>query len=193
MSGVEPLPPLPGKGLYFATHAEFYAWAADQPGRHERVDGWVYGIAPERGAHLRRKLAVVLALRDAIVRAGVACQALPDGATVEVDENTNYEPDALVNCGRPMSDHEIKAPCPVVVVEIPSPSSRSQDNGLKLADYFRVPTIQHYLIVRGDRRMVIHHRREADGRIETRLFSAGPVLLDPPGISVEVDALYLDP
>ena len=183
----------PSPGPWFGSHAEYYAWADTQPrGRFERAEGQVFAMAPERGAHLRRKLAVVIALREAAAAAGVACQALPDGATVEVGEGTNYEPDALVNCGPPMGDDEVAAPNPVVVVEVPSPSSRSLDAGLKLADYFRVPSIRHYLIVGAGRRLVVHHRRGEDGGIETRLLTEGAIALDPPGITVTVEALYRD-
>lgn len=147
-------------------------------------------MAPQRGAHLRIKAAVWLALRQAIAAAGVPCEALPDGATVEVDEDTDYEPDAVVTCGAPMAADAVAAPNPVVVVEVLSPSTRSLDTGAKLADYFRVPSIQHYLIVRTDRRAVVHHRRRDEGGIETRLVGAGRIELMPPGIGVAVEDFY---
>jgi Uma2 family endonuclease len=54
--------------------------------------------------------------------AGVACQAIPDGATVETGDS-DYEPDALVNGGEPMADDAIAAPNPVIIVEVLSPGS----------------------------------------------------------------------
>ena len=38
--------------------------------------------------------------------------------------------------------------------------------------------------------MVVHHRRRGDGSIDTQLLSAGPLKLDPPGITVTVEELY---
>jgi Uma2 family endonuclease len=76
------------------------------------------------------------------------------------------------------------------VVEVLSPSTRSVDTGAKLANYFRVPSIRHYLIVRADRRAVVHHRRRDDGGIETQLVTEGRITLDPPGISLLVEDLY---
>lgn len=172
---------------------EYRRWAEAQPrGRYERVEGEVVAMAPERGAHLRVKAAVWLALRQAITAAGVPCQALPDGATVEIGDGTDYEPDAAVNCGEPMAPEATTIPNPVVVVEVLSPSTRSTDTGGKLADYFRVPSIRHYLIVRADRPAVIHHLRDEAGRIETTLLSEGRIVLDPPGIAVEVAEFYVD-
>ena len=83
---------------------EFRRWCETQTkGRYERVDGRIVAMAPERGAHLRVKGAIYKALDRAVAVAGVLCQALPDGATVETGDS-DYEPDALVNCGEPMAD-----------------------------------------------------------------------------------------
>ena len=68
----------------YCSREEFRRWCAAQPkGRYERQDGRIVAMAPERGAHLRAKGAVYKALDRAITVAGVPCQALPDGATVE--------------------------------------------------------------------------------------------------------------
>jgi len=120
--------------------------------------------------------------------AALGCQALPDGATVETGEN-DYEPDALVNCGEPMADEAIAAPNPVIVVEVLSPGTASVDTGGKLAGYFTVPSIMHYLIIHPLRRTVTHHRRAGD-RIETLILVNGPIAMEPPGIVITVEELY---
>jgi Uma2 family endonuclease len=171
------------------TREEYRLWCEGQPrGRYERVDGLIVAMAPERGAHLRMKGAVYRALHGAVTAAGVACQALPDGATVEVGDS-DYEPDAVVNCGPPMPDDAIAAPNPVVVVEVLSPGASAVDTGVKLADYVRVPSIVHYLIVHPTRRVVTHHRRHG-ASIETRIIVNGPIALDPPGIVITTDEIY---
>lgn len=78
------------------------------------------------------------------------------------------------------------APAPVVVVEVLSPSSRSLDKSVKLADYFRVPGLAHYLIVDLGRRHVLHYRRQSDGVITVTIVKDGAIMLDPPGISIEI-------
>jgi Uma2 family endonuclease len=121
----------------------------------------------------------------------VECQAFGDGVTVEIGANTNYEPDALVNAGPRPAPDDIAAPNPIIVVEVASPSTASIDTGEKLADYFRVPSIQHYLIVRTAYREVIHHARRGD-LIEARVIAAGPLHLDPPGLVVTVEDFFVD-
>lgn len=170
---------------------EFRRWyEAQATGRYERVDGRIMAMAPERGAHLRVKGAIYKALDRAIAIAGVACQALPDGATVETGDS-DYEPDALVNCGEAMADDAVAAPSPVIVVEVLSPGTNSTDTGGKLADYFRVSSVTHYLIVHPIRRTVTHHRRSG-ASIDTLVLVNGPIALDPPGIVITVEEIYGD-
>jgi Uma2 family endonuclease len=168
---------------------EFRRWAEGQPGRYERIDGEPVAMSPERAQHVRLKNRVWAALDRAIQAARLPCEALGDGMTVEVDDNTDYEPDAIVNCGPPVPGEAIAATNPVVVVEVLSPSTQSIDLAAKLADYFRVASVQHYLIIGARRREVIHHRR-VGADIVTRVINIGAITLDPPGIEIDLADIY---
>jgi Uma2 family endonuclease len=167
----------------------FRAWAAARPGRFERVGGEPVAMSPERIQHARIKSRVWAALDRAIRDANLPCEALPDGVTVEVDADTDYEPDAVVNCGPPAPGDAIAATNPAIVVEVLSPGTQAVDLADKLADYFRVLSIQHYLVVRTVRQEVIHHRR-AGADIITQVVNNGAILLDPPGISLALADIY---
>jgi Uma2 family endonuclease len=171
------------------TREQFREWAETRAGRYERMAGEPVAMSPERIQHARIKSRVWAALNDAIRTAGVPCEALPDGVTIEVDADTDYEPDAIVNCGPPAPGDAVAATNPVVVVEVLSPGTQSIDLADKLADYFRVPSVQHYLVVRATRREVIHHRRAA-ADIITHVVNLGAITLDPPGITIKVADLY---
>jgi Uma2 family endonuclease len=172
------------------SRTEFHQWAEAQTrGRYERVNGEVVAMAPERWVHARLKARIWRAFDREIAAARLPCQAAPDGMTVEIDPDTDYEPDALINCGPPIPDDATAAPAPVVIVEVLSPRTSSVDAGGKLADYFRVPSVCHYLLVRPAPREIIHHRR-MDERIETRIVREGFVELDPPGIRLSVDEVF---
>ena len=110
--------------------------------------------------------------------------------TVEIDEHTTYEPDALVHCGDPLPDETVIVPAPVIVVEVLSPRTASRDVGAKLADYFRVPSVRHYLIARTDRPTIIHHRRGEGEEIITRVVTSGTFALDPPGLTLDLARIY---
>lgn len=172
------------------SRAEFHRWTEAQTrGRYERVNGEVVAMAPERSVHARLKARIWRALDREIAALGLPCEAMPDGMTVEIDQDTDYEPDALINCGPPIPDDAMVAPNPVVIVEVLSPSTAGVDAGGKLADYFRLPSVLHYLLVRPGRREIIHHRR-VDDRIETKVICEGFVELDPPGIRLAIDEVY---
>lgn len=172
----------------------FLAWASEQPrGRFELADGEVVAMAPERVAHTRAKLEAVIALRAAIAAGGVGCEAMTDGVSVRIDERTVYEPDALVRCGLPTPGDAMEVADPLVVVEIVSPSSRGVDTGAKLAGYFKLPSVQHYLVVDADARVVIHHRRDDTGAISVRILRDASLRLDPPGLQIEVRDLFAGP
>lgn len=170
---------------------EFLAWAMAQPeGRFELVDGAVVAMAPERVGHARLKARIWRTFDEQIRDRDLPCEALPDGMAVKIDEHTAYEPDSQVHCGEPLTDEQAIVPRPVIVVEVLSPSTATRDTGAKLADYFRLASLQHYLIVRTDRPTVIHHRRGDGDVIETRVVTAGSLQLDPPGILLEIDRIY---
>jgi Uma2 family endonuclease len=77
----------------------------------------------------------------------------------------------------------------MIVVEVLSPGTAATDNGAKLADYFGVASMAHYLIVHATRRVVTHHRRVGD-RIGTRVVVNGSIAMDPSGIVLSVEEIY---
>ncbi len=172
--------------LAHMTSDDFIAWAMQQPEghRYELVAGEVVAMAPERRAHALAKFHIARRLVEAVERDGLACEVYPDGMAVEVDATTTYEPDALVRCGAVPPPDAVKLTDPIIVVEVLSPSTRARDAGAKLADYFRLPSLHHYLIVRTEDRAIIHHARNADGTILTRIIRDGTLYLDPPGLAV---------
>lgn len=173
------------------TADEFIAWALEQPsGRFELDNGRVVAMAPERVNHAIAKGNAFVALREAIGARGLACVAFPDGMAVRVNETTVYEPDALVRCGPALRGEAVEFDDPVVVVEVVSPSSRGIDRGAKLAGYFSLPSVRHYLILDTDKRLVIHHRRDDEGGIAVRVLHEGTLALDPPGLTVAVPDLF---
>ena len=71
----------------------------------------------KRALHARLKARVWRALDRELRAAGLPCEALPDGITVEIGDDTDYEPDAVVNWGEALPDNSIAASNRVIVVE----------------------------------------------------------------------------
>jgi len=49
--------------------------------------------------------------------------------------------------------------------------------------------VHHYLIVDPERLPAIHHRRQNDGTILTRLFTEDALRFDPPGFEIAIGQL----
>jgi Uma2 family endonuclease len=128
-------------------------------------------------------------LRRAVQAAGLPCVLYTGGMTVEVGDS-DYGPDAVVHCGDRLPAVAVAVPDPLITVEVLSPSTSASDRAWKLQEYFRLPSLRHYLIVWADRQQIAHHRRGDDGAIETRAIASGELRLEPPGITVSVQDIY---
>ncbi|MBA3325815.1 MAG: Uma2 family endonuclease [Rhodobacteraceae bacterium] len=169
----------------------FMAWAAEQPqGRFELWGGEIVAMSPERIAHTRAKFEAAIALRTAIATTGLGCEAIVDGVSVRIDDRTVFEPDALVRCGPKAPGDATAVSDPLIVVEVVSPSSRGVDAGAKLAGYFQLPSVRHYLLVDTEARVVIHHRRDEAGAIAVQILRHGSLVLDPPAIEIDIGDIF---
>ena len=180
------------------TRDEYFTWAEQRiSGRYERINGVVVArdgtsaMAPERASHNLQKFRTALVLDTAVRSAGWPCNVFTDGMTVSV-EDSDYEPDAIVRCGPPLSGNTIAVPDPLIIVEVLSPSTAAIDRAWKLQEYFKLPSVRHYLIVWPDIQQIVHHYRNTASQIETQLITTGTIGLDPPGITVLLEDIYSD-
>ncbi|WP_442756903.1 Uma2 family endonuclease [Methylocystis sp. JAN1] len=169
---------------------EFLAWSQTQAGRYELAGGEVFAQAAERAAHAKVKFRIAMALHNAIRSKGLPCHALPDGMAVRIDADTVFEPDAQVYCGPELPPDTIIVESPIIVVEVLSPSTGKNDALGKLAAYFRLPSVAHYLIVSPDARLIFHHARGEGATILTRVVREGAVAFDPPGLEIALADIY---
>lgn len=167
----------------------FLAWVKGRPGRFELHGGEVVAMAPERLEHVEVKTHVQVALRDGVKKANLDCRGVGDGIAVHVSDLKWYQPDALVYCGPRAPRDATRIDNASIVVEVSSPSTSNIDEQQKLVGYFSVPSVQHYLIIYPDK-PILHHQRQLDGSILTKIMSAGTLRLDPPGIEIDVATLF---
>ncbi len=170
---------------------EFLAWAEGRDGHFELEEGEVVSMSPQQVGHAIVKMRVVNALAAAIARARLSCHALPDGITVRVNRFTAFEPDALVHCGELPALNALEVPNPIIAVEVLSPTSMRRDLTDKVAGYFKVDSIRHYLIVDPEGAVIIHHSRSADGIFPPKIVREGQITLDPPGLILQAADLLL--
>jgi len=169
---------------------EYLIWSESQEGRYELVDGIVYAQASERAAHAKMKGLVFLALTNAIKKRGVGCHALVDGMAVKIGAKTVFEPDAVVYCGPELPSDALLVDNPVIVVEVISPTTGRNDHTRKVAGYFNLASVRHYLVVDPDAPLVVHYERGADGVVVCHILEEGAAKVDPPGLDLALAELY---
>ena len=171
---------------------EFLAWAVRQEqGRFELFDGRVVTQQPQNWGHAELCVRIYNALAAAIERSGVPFYAAPVGMTVRITKKYAFEPDALVAPLPKPERTDLEIPNPVLVVEVLSPSTKKRDRTDKLAGYFKVPSIAHYLLFDPATEEIVWHRRAAGGAIQPPVVVRdGSLTLDPPGIELAVAEIF---
>lgn len=88
--------------------------------------------------HALVKINAFEAIEKGPAAAGSGWVAVPDGMTVEVGGDTDFEPDAAIHRGDPIPRESLSTPNPVVVVEVISPSSVRIDTHVsgEVADFY---------------------------------------------------------
>ena len=170
------------------TVERYLDWCLTRPDeeRYELVDGVPVAMAGDSLWHNLTKFALARALQDAVAESRLPWFVFIDGVNMKIDAHNTRIPDVSVQCG-PLGDLDLMLIDPVIAAEVTSRSSERDDTGMKFADYFAVPSIQHYLIVRPEQGVLVHHRRTSDTKMETSLLRGGRISLDPPGLSFDVE------
>jgi Uma2 family endonuclease len=169
---------------------EYLAWAVGRPGRYELFRGEVFAMLTEQVGHAKTKAAIHSALAASIRQRRLSWHVLPDGVSIRIDDATAYEPDTQVYCGEELPPTVLEVPNPVIVVEVLSPSTQRIDVSVKLAGYFRLASVMHYLIVDLSQRLVVHHARGGGDTIITRIVTDGRIALDPPGLELAMSDIF---
>ncbi len=173
-------------------HAFLSRAAERDRGPVELVDGLVVAMSPKRSRHVDMKMHAWEMLRNAVRDAGLPCAVKGDGMAVVIDAYNARQPDVSVQCSA-IDPEATVLDDPIIVVEVVSPSSERSDTGAKVGEYFRVPSIRHYLIIDPyGREVILHSRRHNEGPIQSHPISAGSIRFDPPGFAVMAEDL-LDP
>lgn len=154
------------------TVEEYLALDRASEGRYEYLDGFVYAMAGESGAHA--DICMNLAMIIATQLRGTPCRARSKDTKVRgafapepgtVMKGLFSYPDLLVVCGEPqyLDERRDVVLNPSVIIEVLSDSTEAYDRGEKFRRYrTTLPTLTDYLLVSQDRPVVDHYRRGAD-------------------------------
>lgn len=173
---------------------EYLRFEAENPARHEFLDGTVWAMSggtPEHAAVAAKVLALVTAqLGDR------KCRAFSSDLRIRVRATglASY-PDGSVVCGKieldPEDARNHTVTNPIVIVEVLSPSTEAYDLGVKLSHYQQIEALREVLFVAHDRHEVTVVRRDADRW--TSEVSTETVTLHSIGCTLSVAEIFRDP
>jgi len=135
---------------HYLSPAEFLAWEAQQPWRHEYLNGRVYARAESTLDHNTIAVNFVMALKRHL--RGKSCGAFISEVQVHVSEKGPYfYPDLVVSCDpRDLrSCQAIQYPC--LIAEVLSPATAEFDRDQKFQQYARMESFKEYVLISSDR------------------------------------------
>jgi Uma2 family endonuclease len=179
--------------LHRYTYADYVALEMVSSGKHEFLDGEIYGMAGGSEEHSALAAEMVRLLGNAV--GDRPCRVHTSDLRVYVEAaGLATFPDASVICG-PLQQHAASPTAtalnPSILVEVTSDSSEDYDTGAKLEYYQTIPTLREYVIVSHRERRITVHERASDGTWTTRgATNAGEVAVPSLGVQLKVDDVY---
>lgn len=158
--------------------------------KHEYVDGYIYAMVGTSKAH--NLIANALNVRLYQHLRGTPCRAYIADIKVRIETgNIFYYPDLLVVCG-----HDDKSPyysdCPVVVVEVLSPSTQKLDETDKWVNYRTLESLQEYVLIAQDKMEIKIYRRKGEAWDLEILGEEDVFRLESVEFVMPIEALYED-
>lgn len=158
--------------------------------RHEYIDGQVYAMTGASDRHGLIVNAMAYALTPAARRK--RCQLFTSDMKVRLEiggTTTFYYPDLLVACAAEDREKYVRhSPC--LIVEVLSESTARIDRREKLLAYQTLPSLQAYLLVEQDSRLVELYRRGNGWIVEP--IGQGNVPLECLDTDLSIDSIYMD-
>ncbi|MDB9493975.1 Uma2 family endonuclease [Spirulina major CS-329] len=128
------------------TVAEYLAWEAEQPIKHEYMDGEVYAMAGSTLPHNDIALNVYSVLRSHL--RGKGCRVNVSDVKVRLSEQGPYfYPDVVVSCDQRDRTAIDAILYPQLIIEVLSPSTGTFDYGRKFQYYRQIPTLEEYVLM----------------------------------------------
>ncbi len=165
-------------------------------GRYELIDGAIFMMSGGSLEHGFLIVELTAQMSNQLVRGPQRgkCRPLPSDNKVRVrDPGTkSYRyPDLSVFCGDP-SLHEGTSSLltnPTLLFEVTSPSTKDLDAVVKLGEYSEIPTLQAYILVDQEERLVTMHFRTQEGW-QRRTQTSGRIELPGAPAFLDIDELY---
>ncbi|QKG58022.1 Uma2 family endonuclease [Hymenobacter sp. BRD128] len=175
------------------TLKEYFALQEKSAAKYEYVEGEAFAVGGASLAHNLIKGNLVAALRPPVRRQGG--RVLDESVLLVVRANAFYTyPDVLVTLDPADRRDPYLVRHPLLLAEILSSATAEYDRTEKFANYQKLPSLRHYLLISQSAWVVEWFRRDAAGQWVYTLLSTPDDVLEIPdlGLSLPLRELYDD-
>lgn len=160
------------------------------PVRHEFVGGFLYAMAGGSSQHAR--ISGNIFAKFWLSARGKTCRVYQEAMKFQYRQDVYYYPDVMLVCDKPLPDKFFEnQPC--VLVEVLSPSTRETDLREKQIAYTAISSLQTYLIVESEKRLVIRHYRDELGEWQIEnLEGDGSISIPCLGATLTLEEIFED-
>lgn len=174
------------------TPEEYLALDHANEHRSEYYDGVMYAMAGANLPHNRISTNLTRLIGNQLD--GGPCEVFTADLRTFVRDKAYTYPDILVVCGEPelRPGQFTTVTNPLVIIEVLSESTERWDRDGKFAEYRRIASLRHYILVRQDAPGFEHHERQADdswSRAEVAGLD-GTLQIDSIGVAVSLRDVY---
>ena len=159
--------------------------------RHEYVAGTLYALAGGTKRHNLITNNLVFALMAA--SRGSSCRVYSEDVKVRPTYDLFYYPDVMVTCHGEKDDPLLMATYetePCLLIEVLSNSTQHIDKREKLAVYRQIKSLQTYLIMHQDKKLIERYWLEAESWQHAQITEDKPIPLTCPDVTLSVEGVY---
>ncbi|MFI3222677.1 MAG: Uma2 family endonuclease [Methylococcaceae bacterium] len=174
------------KAIGLTSVEDYLKWELTSEEKHELVDGQVYAMAGASENHARISGNIYSEFRNYLK--DKSCEAFMSDMKVKTSVGNFRYPDCMVVCDK---DDEIQyyKTKPVILVEVPSRSTRKTDKKDKLIEYINIPTLQEYVLIEQDCVDITVYRK-SDGWHSVHYFLGETVYFESIDLTLSVEDIY---
>lgn len=167
----------------FKTYLDFELHATS---RNEYYYGHIYAMAGGTDGHSATILAAtlhfarLLASKPCFIRNSDMKIATPNA-------NAAFYPDLSIHCNQKPNRSAITYDSPTLILEVLSPSTREYDLNTKRKEYFRIPSLRHYLLIDSETPSVLLYTRDPN-----QTWPKDPLSFTDPKAAIPLTALKIN-
>ncbi len=176
----------------FLSEDEYFAFEEKSEIRHEYMDGELFAMAGATRKH--NLLTTNISTEMSLQLRKTDCEVYANDFLVQLRDGHDVYPDVAVACDEILTnDNETILFNPIIVFEVLSKSTEQRDRGDKAEDYFKLESLQDYVLVSQTRVRVEHFSRQKNNEWTLKIFENLDDVLELKSIkcSISLNLIYL--